>query len=720
MQRRYLLLMLCLFTAVHAQKTAPQTTTLTDLPPRPFATDVVLFCIDPGEPTENEFGAITAPLGGALWGKTNIIITTAGLMADIVRLNRKFQAKDSKENIAYQPSEWENFYLANAPDIYVLIPKSYAPSRTINRALGEDFTYGLHMSRLRKIGDAEMASPDFHAKHRGDEDGLSARLVPGIEKLFVTKREWGSALAAQGITGLEHTQQYLPIHAFYIVGHGAQFTSIDQEIVEITKLAQEEGKKKWVETLRYLTTLKGKRTLYAPESRGILAGIEGAYFERLLNFFSKQLFTALAFYDTCHGGGWNLEELLEKAAYAFVLISGAIMAAELLGFGTPKEFNFAAFTRQLTAYDPIDFRTLLSTIYLFADTDKSAKKASNIPLIVFPGQKAVPLDLPGQVVSIGKILAENRNPAEPLTISTFFAGRYLNKQAAEEASLAALAREEKRKALYREWLSSKGLTENQSIDQKVYKEWLEKLKEFNKKFPLPATTKAPTHIYPHAVLLYTDDIPFPLVIDKNPEKKAALPPAFIPLTPFASYTRLSLIAPNFSITQVVEASLLNFPTLEENRTFEAKVIAKNDIEGLGAREEKTGPDAYFMVLAMNLAPQSGLVETTKRRAMVVKYLNDTAQSAVQIEFKERDRLGAKTGGYPALAPTKPSAKNAVDIQPVGQDQIETEWKKFVDVAEQAYGTARPLARSKKKISSRLPSADPTNRLALSLKKLAEG
>lgn len=709
-----LLLFFCLITkpASNLPKTtkaelAKLQATLTDLPPRPFATDVMLLCIDNGFKDEIGFGAISAPLGGALNAKTGIIVTTAGLMHDILPLDKKFN-----------PAEWQSFYLTDAPDVYLLIPHNYKPARKIDPNLGRDFSLGFHQNKLVPITNQDMASQKFHAKHTGDQETFSKRFVTAFTKLFIAKSEW-----------LKDRYIYQPIYAFYIVGHGAQFRSIDQELATIQKLTEKEGTKKWKETIRWLNDLKKKRVLYSPDSQGTISGIEIVYFMKLLQFFNKQIATALVFYDTCMGGGWNLEELTAKHIYTYILISGAIMGAELLGFGGPEEFDFAGFVAQLCSYNPIDFRELLRTIYLFADLDvhRQAQKGANIPLLVLPGQKPVPLDIPGQVVSIGATLAQNRSQDQPLNISTAFAGRYLDKQAADRASKLAEKREEKRKKLYREWLAEKGLADiaDKPIDPKIYKEWLNRLKEFNEQYPKSTASKAPEYIYPHAIILYTDTIPFPLVFTADPNDRHARPPALIPITPLTSYTNLKgIIAPEFTVKQIVHATLLNFPSLEENRIFEVqKLLARNDIPELGAIETgQPDPQTYYRVLAINQAPQSGLSEKTERSALVVKYVNDREQSAIKIVFKRTKMVSPTTA---TTKPTKSRVKTKVVLKTERIDPaaLTTEWENFAHQASRLYEKATtilpPAARTSRglTITPQPLTSDPTLKFAYGLKML---
>lgn len=720
-----LLLFFCLTT--RPASNVPKTTkaelaklqaTLTDIPPRPFATDVILLCIDNGFKNETAFGAISAPLGGALNAKTGIIVTTAGLIHDILSLDKNFR-----------PADWQNFYLTDAPDIYILIPREYKPPRQMDPKLGKDFSLGFHLDRLTPISDQDMASQEFHTRHAGNQKTFSKRFVTALTRLFVTKKEWRAALDRVGKTALKDLYMYAPIYAFYIVGHGAQFRSIDQEIATIQKLTKKEGTKKWKETIRWLNDLKQNRVLYPPDARGTVAGIEIAYFTQLLQLFSKQIATALVFYDTCMGGGWNLEELTTQHSYAFILISGAIMGAELFGFGGPDEFDFAGFVKQLCSYNPIDFRELLSTIYLFADLDAQgqAQKGSNVPLLVLPSQKPVPLDIPGQVVSIGNILAQNRDPQNPLNISTEFAGRYLDKRAAERASKSAEKREVKRKKLYQKWLTEKGLAgiADKPIDPKIYKEWLGQLKTFNEQYPITRAMRAPDKVYPHAIILYTDKIPFPLIFTADPNDRLARPPAIIRMEPLISYTNLmGITAPDFTVKQIVHATLLNFPSLEENRIFEVqKLIARNDIPELGAIETgRPNAQTYYRVLAINQAPQSGLSEKTERSALVVKYVNDMEQGAVKITFK-RTKATSPTVGTAKPAKSGGLVKIKLEAEQVSPDDLATEWERFAQRASRLYETTTNVLPTTARVSRGVTitpqplKSDPALKLAHGLKML---
>lgn len=694
---------------------------LINLPPRPFATDVVLMFIDPGFLKEKEFGAITAPLGAALQANKDnsaIIITTAGLMSDIIGLDK------GPNKINYDPTKWHNFYITSAPDVYVLVPSDYKPERKIDPSLGRDFLLGLHTDRLTSISTADMLSQEFHKKHAQSEENFSKRFVTALENLFITKKEWGAKISDNYTS--------IPRYAFYLVGHGAQFTSIDQQLAQVHKLAEKEGEKKWSETISWLTRLKEKQKLYAPGSGGIIAGIENRYYARLMKFKDRQIITVFDFSDTCYGAP-NLLEAIVAYRPNFIMVSGALIGAEVLGFSDPNDFDFATFTTELKSYNPIDFRKLLGTIYLFADLDvlKQAQKAANIPLLILPGQKSAPLDIPGQVVSIGKNLVEKHDKTSPLNISTYFAGRYLDKKSAEKASKKALIREEKRKKLYQEWLVERGLSDDRPIDPKIYKEWLARFAEFTKQHPKGLAEKAPDHVYPHAVLLYADIIPFALKFDRDPRKKAARPPALISMTPLFSYTELAGIdAPDFTITEIVKSSLLNFPSLEENRIFLVdKLIARNDIKDLGAIESSIpGSDSYFKVIAVNQAPQSGRSKRVERSALVIRYKDGLEQGAVKISF---DRIKTKNGEFSGQKLAKredqpePTVKIVLSAKAIALDDITTEWDRFAQNAVELYQSteksAPPSARVSRTQKPRSPNlqSNPLRKLTESLQQLTK-
>lgn len=706
---------------------------------RPFATDVFLVCLDEGFTNEKEYGAITAPLGGALQQEKGIIITTAGLMSDIVNLivehekkqredekNQRNQRTDEagKKSIRYNPANWKSFYLKDAPDIYVLIPNTYRPNRPTDN-LEQSFSMGLHQEYMVQIKDNDMLSLSFHKAHEGNEETFSKRFVSALRKLFITKKEYAQALSKIGKPGFENLYTYLPTYAFYFVGHGAQFKSIDQELLEVKKLAEKEGMKEWKETIRYLTKFKKRHIFYSPNSPGVISGIEAKHFGQLLKFFDKNIAVSLVFYDTCFGGGWNLQELVSNYHYSYTIISGAIMGAELLGFGSPEEFNFASFVTTLQSSEPVDFRELLQNIYLFADieTQKIAQTTANIPLLVLPGQKPIPLNIPGQVVSIGTILATHRNANDPLNISTAFAGRYLDKKSAERALEFSQKKEEQRKILYKKWLEKNGLNDQNPIDPKIYQEWLKELKNFEEKYPIKKPSKAPDKIYPHALLLYTETVPFPLIFSVDPNQKDAQPPALIPMTPFSSFNHLKIIAPEFTVTQIVRKSLLNFPTLEENRTFEIeKLIARNDIEFLGSIETNDpAKNSYFRILAINQAPQTGLSKKTERKAIVVHYINDIPTSAVKLTFKSK----APTPNT-ARVSKKPTKKIILEHDEVSPINIESAWDDFAQTIQTAYAsTGKTILPPKiylpltKKTHIKHIDSDAINKLAEALKMIAD-
>lgn len=181
--------------------------------------------------------------------------------------------------------------------------------------------------------------------------------------------------------------------------------------------------------IRTHTQINMLETLQSRGIYSILCGLPTDQFQTWLDFLDTKIGAKFLFFKTCYGGGKGLDLLYQnqkdtvQKTYRCTIASAAV--AEVKAVAEIYMNQFTQFFETLRTDDTIDFvQTLNYASGFLSDEDFQIKYRQNLPLLKLPGLTWVSvLDIPNKIVSIGKTLARSRSPQQPLQISTFFAGR---------------------------------------------------------------------------------------------------------------------------------------------------------------------------------------------------------------------------------------------------------------------------------------------------------
>ncbi len=260
-------------------------------------------------------------------------------------------------------------------------------------------------------------------------------------------------------------------------------------------------------------------------------------FIRFTEFLEYKILTGLLFFNTCYGGGQNLQTIYQNLNKSMVqkifsytigsaTLSDSLVSTYYIYDKINKQYsisiNFSNFFNNLKQEGPIDFVKIFNGVNRFLK-DGKLRYYENIPLLKLPGLEwASVIDVPNKIVSIGSSLARSRDPNKPLDISTFFAGR-LEKQGQK-------------------------------------------------------TTK---RIYPGAILLYADEIQFPLIVAADPTQKPPEPPAFISMIPGDAVHEFANIDAQQFVFSEISKAFFKLPQLYPQKVFLIKEFTvKNNLDGL--------------------------------------------------------------------------------------------------------------------------------------------
>lgn len=687
---------------------------------RPFASDVICIFIDEKGESDEELGAITAFLAAAFRDAACPVFVSAPLVKNLLNIDsgkikkerlQKIEQKLEEKNYSkeegeseeelkeekkeierelkklkpyFHPDQWLCYRtkIKNKPaDFFLFIPKKYqragyiAPKSTFVESLAKQYEYGFKLDNLIQIDKNLMGDASSYNSSKIDGD-FSENFLQALKSIFVTKSEWNNLISQSGESSLPDLLNTIPRWAFFMVGHGSQFVGIDNHILEIKELAKKN--KKWKYTVKWLEKFKEEHAnaVYADDMQGYIAGIKSSTFKQLLLFLNKEIFTVFFFFDTCYGGGWKFDELLTEA-YTYVLLVCGVAGAVVVGHGEPIDIKILEFVKKLRSYSDYNYLDIIKPIYLFLD--RANRNTPNIPQIKVPGMDFTTIiDLPGEVVEIGNILAQNRSVNQPLDVSTFFGGKI--------------------------------------------KPVISGGKEKQKKM---------STIYPHAIILHADKIPFPLILtaeplekeveqlvfeknqshvkewletttqqganylfeggwdfDKNRFNKTARftpkPPIFISKIPFSSWTELAEVqAPDFLLSEMIKA-FLPFSSLEENRVFYVKkLIARNDFDAFGSFEQGS-PErgVYYRFLAINRTVPIVGKSRTRQEGIVTKFKDDFAVETVYFEVIPKKGTQGATGKKTAAGNWDEEEKAYLPVEVrLPQAQVEAKWSELWSLAE---------------------------------------
>ena len=266
--------------------------------------------------------------------------------------------------------------------------------------------------------------------------------------------------------------------------------------------------------------------------------------------------------DACYIGGQNIAALIQnfgktitEKTYPFTFIAGGITQApttythsvislppnvfpESIDLKKKRFINvplikIGNFFNILKTHDTINYLELIKTTRDFSG--RTIGNITNLPQIKPAGLEWMQaLDVPGKVVSIQKILAATHKGE--LDISTFFGGRIATSETGTQ---------------------------------------------FKEKI-----------MYPEALLLYAENIPFSLKISKNPREEQSL--AIISMVPQTALHSIDKInAPQFSLENIMSA-FFAVPDLDTEKIFYIKEIVTQDY-----------PDRISNVFVVNNAPHKG-------------------------------------------------------------------------------------------------------------------
>lgn len=262
----------------------------------------------------------------------------------------------------------------------------------------------------------------------------------------------------------------------------------------------------------------------------IYCGLSRPYFQSFLSFLDNKIQNKILCFISCFSGGQSLDKLYQsqkdaiQKTFNYLIASAASNESPAITSINILQFN--KFFSSLRTDEPIDFEEVLNFIfgfYAFSPEDqKRITFPENLPLLKFPGREWITMiDIPEKIVSIGKTLARSRDPEMPLDISRFFGGR--------------IAKKEKN---------------------------IQKM------------------IYPEMVLLYTDNIPFPLKFTVPSPKKdkdwaIGFPTLFSMISGNAVHRIAGIDASDFNLSEILKT---RFQALEVKKIFIIKKLtAINDI-----------------------------------------------------------------------------------------------------------------------------------------------
>lgn len=678
---------------------------------RPFASDVMCILLDVEEESDSDWGALTPFLAAAFRDGACPLFVSAPLVKNVLDVDsgkkkkerleeieqklkkKEYSAEETEEELKQEkreieqqlkklkrhffPDQWLCYQskIKNKPsEFFLFIPKAYTregyipPEKTLSAPLEKQYVYGLKLDDLISIDQSNMGDSSFYEKFGKENKDFSENFLEAFSSIFVTKNEWRELMHTMGKDSLPDILSTIPRWAFYVLGHGLQFVDINTHILEVKKLTKEDSK--WAYTLKLLEKFKKKHenVLYKDEKQGFIAGIKSHVFKKLLLFCDQEIMTVFLFFDTCYGGGWQFQELLTEE-YSYILIASAIAGAVVEGFGEPGQFKVQEFVQKLRAYGVYNYLDVIKPIYLFLD--RANRTTPNVPQIKIPGRDFTSIiTLPGEAVEIGKVLATTRSPKQPLDVSTFFGG-----------------------------ILKKG----------------------------GAKMKA---IYPHAIILHAEEIPFPLVLTAEPLEKEVeklvlaknkkqtqrwrekasqrgvgylfeggwdfdkreflesakftpKPPAFISKVPFSSWHEFAEIqASDFLLSEMVQA-FLPFSSLEENRVFYVKkLIARNDFSTFGEFERgASNSNVYYRLLVINRIVPIVKQSRTRQEGIITKYENNYAVGTVYFEVVSKKRGEDKVGGKMLASNRAEEAESFIPVEDrLSPNQAEQKWQELWKMA----------------------------------------
>lgn len=296
--------------------------------------------------------------------------------------------------------------------LYIIIPPKYMSligdgSFSTQTTLTEtELRIGLKINHLKTVESVNMLS------FKEYKDLEAPRLAQAIELLFVDQSLFVNK-QAYFQRNQKEPKYAIPQWSFYILGHGSYQRK--------------------------------------------MAGLPIETMHKLLDFLQTSLVTKFLLFTSCYAGGKNLELLFryqQKAikspfllkTYTYPIVTTTIGDTTSISVTSPihlppyllekfidpqvkkidfvSYYNFQKFFVDLQKEPPIDFVQITNSVNIISESDKKIEILNNIPQIKLPGIEWIQvMDIPNEIVQIGKNFAQTRNAQQTLDVSTFFARR---------------------------------------------------------------------------------------------------------------------------------------------------------------------------------------------------------------------------------------------------------------------------------------------------------
>ena len=408
----------------------------------PFVTQTILFCIDESEPSfyENQRdragnlkknqgpGASAVDFLAAFYQEECIIIVSASVVSYVMRYIHEVSSNPFHMRPApsLNPQNWIKKKISDY--LYVLIPKKY-PQTRINysdiqtmRSQGnssytdEELAIGISYTSKEDISDEEFISPYYHKRNTDYPQEFKKDLVGEFSAQLPTlwiSHHVVTLLDTILIPRSEYSyKQYVPKTALLLFGHGLKYTSLDERIASLHKIALDnpDAKKDVEQEIEMLEKLK-KQGEQSYQS-GPIAGFEGYDLKRLIEYTQNNARIQMLFIHSCFGSAINLEAALSNSIdeenrlkithISFPIIVTVISSSEAIGgyllitnkegisdfseISIPSYKNFfqALTTSNLPHNSDTFFFNAVQYIFLMYQKYKSY---NNIPAIKYPGTR---------------------------------------------------------------------------------------------------------------------------------------------------------------------------------------------------------------------------------------------------------------------------------------------------------------------------------------------